>query len=69
MLDTRETPVFKAVERSISADPAALSFKAAGESKEVKVTASGDYSVVSIPAGFHGSRYRWLSDGHRRCEQ
>ena len=50
------TPVrlrwFKAVERSISADPAALSFKAAGESKEVKVTASGDYSVVSIPAGF-----------------
>ena len=52
VLDTRETPVFKAVERSISADPAALSFKAAGESKEVKVTASGDYSVVSIPAGF-----------------
>ena len=49
VLDTRETPV---VERSISADPAALSFKAAGESKEVKVTASGDYSVVSIPAGF-----------------
>ncbi|KAB6522463.1 hypothetical protein GAY88_24775, partial [Phocaeicola vulgatus] len=45
VLDTRETPVFKAVERSISADPAALSFKAAGESKEVKVTASGDYSV------------------------
>ena len=52
VLDTRETPVFKVVERSISADPAALSFKAAGESKEVKVTASGDYSVVSIPAGF-----------------
>ena len=26
--------------------------QAAGESKEVKVTASGDYSVVSIPAGF-----------------
>lgn len=49
VLDTRETPVFKVV---ISADPAALSFKAAGESKEVKVTASGDYSVVSIPAGF-----------------
>lgn len=48
VLDTRETPVFN----SISADPAALSFKAAGESKEVKVTASGDYSVVSIPAGF-----------------
>ena len=52
VLDTRETPVLKVVERSISADPAALSFKAAGESKEVKVTASGDYSVVSIPAGF-----------------
>ena len=52
VLDTPETPVFKGVERSISADPAALSFKAAGESKEVKVTASGDYSVVSIPAGF-----------------
>ena len=27
-------------------------YKRQGESKEVKVTASGDYSVVSIPAGF-----------------
>ena len=46
------SPVFKAVERTLSVDPAALSFKAAGESKYVTVTASGDYSVVSVPAGF-----------------
>ena len=52
VLDTRTSPVFKTVVRTISADPVSLSFKAAGESKEVKVTASGDYSVVSIPAGF-----------------
>ena len=45
-------PAFKAVERNISADPSALSFKAAGESKYVTVTASGDYSVTSVPAGF-----------------
>ena len=52
VLDTRTDPVFKAVERTISADPSALSFKAAGESKYVTVTASGDYSVTSVPAGF-----------------
>ena len=52
VLDTRTDPVFKAVERNISADPSALSFKAAGESKYVTVTASGDYSVTSVPAGF-----------------
>ena len=38
--------------RTISADPVSLSFKAAGESKEVTITASGDYSVTSVPAGF-----------------
>ncbi len=52
VLDTRTDPVFKAVEHNISADPSALSFKAAGESKYVTVTASGDYSVTSVPAGF-----------------
>lgn len=29
-----------------------LSFKAAGESKEVTITASGEYSVSAAPAGF-----------------
>ena len=52
VLDTRTEPVFRPVERSISADPTSLSFKAAGESKEVAITASGDYSVTSISAGF-----------------
>ena len=52
VLDTRTSPVFKTVVRTISADPVSLSFKAAGESKEVTITASGDYSVTSVPAGF-----------------
>ena len=52
VLDTRTSPVFKTVVRTISAAPVSLSFKAAGESKEVTITASGDYSVTSVPAGF-----------------
>lgn len=52
VLDSRETPVFRPVERVLTADVTELSFKAAGESREIVITASGDYSVTEIPAGF-----------------
>lgn len=52
VLDSRATPVFKSSEKILSADVTELSFKAAGESKEVTITASGDYSVSAAPAGF-----------------
>ena len=52
VLDSREDPVFRPVEKVLTADVTELSFKAAGESKEIVITASGDYSVVRIPAGF-----------------
>lgn len=52
VLDSRENPVFKPVEKILTADVTELSFKAAGESKEIVITASGDYSVVQITAGF-----------------
>ena len=52
MLDSREDPVFRPVEKVLTADVTELSFKATGESKEIVITASGDYSVVRIPAGF-----------------
>lgn len=52
VLDSRENPVFKPVEKILTADVTELSFKAAGESKEIVITASGDYSLVQITAGF-----------------
>lgn len=52
VLDCREEPVFKPVQRVLTSDVTELSFKAAGESKEIVITASGDYSVVKIPVGF-----------------
>lgn len=52
VLDSREDPVFRPVEKVLTADVSELSFKAVGESKEIVITASGDYSVVRIPAGF-----------------
>lgn len=52
VLDSREDPVFRPVEKVLTADVTELSFKATGESKEIVITASGDYSVVRIPAGF-----------------
>lgn len=52
VLDGREEPVFRPVEKVLTSDVSELSFKAAGESKEVVITASGDYSVVQISAGF-----------------
>lgn len=50
--DGRKNPQFKIAERTIKAVPAALAFKAAGESKDVVITASGDYTVGASPAGF-----------------
>ena len=52
VLDTRTSPVFKSSEKTLAADVTELSFKAAGESKEVTITASGEYSVSASPAGF-----------------
>lgn len=52
VLDGREAPVFHPVERVLTSEVTELSFKAAGESKEIVITASGDYSVVQISAGF-----------------
>lgn len=52
VFDGRENPLFKTPEKSITANPTALTFAAAGESKEVVVTASGDYTVGAAPAGF-----------------
>lgn len=52
VLDSRENPVFKPVEKILTADVTELSFKAVGESKEIVITASGDYSLVQITAGF-----------------
>lgn len=52
VLDTRTSPVFKSSEKTLASDVSELSFKAAGESKEVTITASGEYSVSAAPAGF-----------------
>ena len=52
VLDTRTSPVFKSSEKTLASDVEELSFKAAGESKEVTITASGEYSVSAAPAGF-----------------
>lgn len=52
VFDGRENPLFKTPEKSIIANPTALVFTAAGESKEVVVTASGDYTVGEAPTGF-----------------
>lgn len=52
VLDGREDPVFHPVERVLTSEVTELSFKAVGESKEIVITASGDYSVVQISAGF-----------------
>lgn len=50
--DTRDEPQFKVPEKTITATPTALTFAAAGESKSVIITASGDYTVGATPAGF-----------------
>lgn len=52
VLDSRESPVFKPEEKTISADPTTVTIPAEGGSKAVTVTASGEYTVGAAPAGF-----------------
>ena len=52
VLDSRENPVFKPEEKTISADPTTVTIPAEGGSKAVAVTASGEYTVGAAPAGF-----------------
>lgn len=52
VFDGREDAQFKGTPKFISVAPAALEFSAAGESKDVVITASGDYTVGASPAGF-----------------
>lgn len=52
VMDTRANPKFKPVEKKIIATPTALSFAATGESKEVAIEATGDYTVDAPSEGF-----------------
>lgn len=52
VLDSRENPVFKPAQQSISVEPTSVEIPAEGGSKEVAVTASGEYTVGAAPAGF-----------------
>ena len=52
VLDSRENPVFKPAQQSISVEPTSVEIPAAGGSKEVAVTASGEYTVGAAPSGF-----------------
>ena len=52
VLDSRTNPVFKPAQQSISVEPTSVEIPAAGGSKEVAVTASGEYTVGAAPEGF-----------------
>ena len=52
VLDSRDTPVFKPAAKTISADPTTVTLPAEGGSKDVTITASGEYTVGAAPAGF-----------------
>lgn len=52
VLDSRKSPVFQPTAKTISADPTTVTIPATGGSKEVTVTASGEYTVGAAPAGF-----------------
>ena len=52
VLDTRENPVFKSAERTISVDDGTVTIAPEGGTEEVAVTASGEYSISASPAGF-----------------
>ena len=52
VLDSRDTPVFKPAAKTISADPNTVTIPAEGGSKEVTITASGEYTVGAAPSGF-----------------
>ena len=52
VLDDRYVPLFKPTAKTISADPQTVTIPAEGGSKDVTVTASGEYTVGVAPAGF-----------------
>ena len=52
VLDSRDTPVFKPAAKTISADPNTVTIPAEGGSKDVTITASGEYTVGAAPSGF-----------------
>ena len=52
VLDTRTNPVFKAAEKTISVEPATLTFENTGGTQKVAVTASGEWKASAAPAGF-----------------
>lgn len=52
VLDTRTNPVFKAAEKTISVEPATLTFESTGGTQKVAVTASGEWKASAAPAGF-----------------
>lgn len=52
VLDSRTKPVFKPAQQSISVEPTSVEIPAEGGSKEVAVTASGEYTVGAAPEGF-----------------
>lgn len=59
VFDGRENPVFKApvpAAGSITAQPTELVFAAAGETKAVTVTASGEWTVGAAPEGFTATK-------------
>lgn len=59
VFDGRENPVFKApvaATGSITAQPTELVFAAAGETKAVTVTASGEWTVGAAPEGFTATK-------------
>ena len=52
VLDSRTNPVFKPAAKTISVEPTSVEIPAEGGSKEVAVTASGEYTVGAAPSGF-----------------
>ena len=53
VLDSRKDPVFKPVEKTISAEPTTVTIPPEGGSQEVTVTASGAYTVGAAPSDFN----------------
>ncbi|KAA6347826.1 hypothetical protein EZS27_004691 [termite gut metagenome] len=49
VLDFRDGPEFIHEDEAISVDPSEISFASEGETKEVEVTATGDYSFTGVP--------------------
>jgi hypothetical protein len=49
VLDFRDGPEFIHGDEAISVDPSEVSFASEGETKEMEVTATGDYSFTGVP--------------------